>query len=507
MTKEEQHDWGKADPAITYEGTMITLPDLPEKMPLKAAISALERLKKDEEQELDVFEILDAYPEDALVALNAAMREVFGWASPVPKMSFFGPIPPDLVTVKVGPKDADSVQVPYGCFSLPGVENSIEVVRSATEAGPVLVVRGSVRKREASIVRDLANVARKILKERSIYKGKAINLRVDSGGNLSTDTPPNFLETDYIVPEDLILNDIELEQIKSTLWAPVEHTAACVAAKIPLNRGILLEGIYGTGKTMAATVTSKICVDNGWTYILLDDVRALKDALIFAQRYQPAVVFAEDVDRVADVRDQRGNDILNTIDGVLTKNAQVITVLTTNHVDKLDRAMLRPGRLDAVISIRPPEGEAVERLIKLYARNLLDEGSDLSGVAEVIGGNIPATIREVVERSKLSMIYSSRSRITADDLLVAAHGMAGHLALLAGNKPAKPLTEQFGEMFGKMLSEYSDVSNDDATLKQLAGQVQKSANSVVTASASLSKAAQRGSKLAEQVDEIHSSVV
>jgi transitional endoplasmic reticulum ATPase len=279
-------------------------------------------------------------------------------------MTFFGPIAPDLITVKTGPGLGEEVQVPFGMFTLPGVENAIETKRKRLGDRMVLMIVGRVRKREAPVVRELANIARQLLTQNSIYKGKAIRLKVDSDGDLVQSEPPTFLQTAYINPDELVLNPDELEQVKAALWAPVENTEACMKHRIPLKRGVLLEGTYGTGKTMTANVTSRVCVDNGWTYILLDDVRALKEALLFAQRYQPAVVFAEDAERVAEHRDQRGNDLLNTIDGVLAKNSQVITVLTTNYVEKLDSAMLRPGRLDAVISIRPPEAGAVERLIR-----------------------------------------------------------------------------------------------------------------------------------------------
>ena len=507
MDKEKtmyEKDWERVDPDIQHEGHKITLPAHPQPMPTRVAISALERKAADEETELDVFETLDAYPEDALVALNMAMKQKYGWASPTPKPSFFGDIPPDLVTVKTGPNHTDSVQVPYGCFTLPGVENPIEVIRHRNSAGPVLVIRGSVRKREASVVKDLANLTREILKDSSIYKTKAIRLRADDDGNLDHRNPPEFLHTNHIVEDELILNDIELDQIKAALWAPVRNTEACVQHGIPLNRGVLLEGTYGTGKTMAATVTSKICVDNDWTYILLDDVRGLKEALLFAQRYQPAVVFAEDADRVADQRDQRGNDLLNTIDGVLTKNSKVITVLTTNHVEKLERAMLRPGRLDAVISIRPPEGKAVERLLRLYGRDLITDGEDLSEVAAVLGGQIPATIREVVERSKLAMISDGRSEVNAANLLVAAHGMKGHLDLLNDEPPKETLQTAVGRTLGELISKTAGIDQEAIDqMEEVADAINTNSGVQAEAARRTERATAMGSKMvAGKVDEV-----
>lgn len=509
--------WAKRDVDIEHVGTKITLPDSPSPMPLRTAIEALERKAQDEETELDVHEMIDAFPEDALVALNEAMRQRYGWASPTPKMTFFGPIQPDLITVKTGPNIGDEVQVPFGQFTLPGVENPIETHRHRMGDRMVLIITGSVRKREAPVVKELANLARQILQSGSIYKGKAIRLKVDDDGDLVTGEAPTFLPTAYINPDELVLNPDELEQVKAALWAPVQNTEACLRHKIPLKRGVLLEGTYGTGKTMTANVTSKVCVDNGWTYILLDDVRALKEALLFAQRYAPAVVFAEDAERVAEERDQRGNDLLNTIDGVLSKNSQVITVLTTNFVEKLDHAMLRPGRLDAVISIRPPEAEAVERLVRLYGRGLVAQGEDLTEVGVALAGNIPATIREVVERSKLAMVANGRDAVTAEDLLIAARGMERHLSLLAGTEPEPSTAERLGNALGDLIAERllgGAEGDDNAALGQLTRHVHEAhctAHQLTENLAHVTRATRADAKkvetMATKVDEIHEATV
>lgn len=504
-------NWDKEDVGIEHAGTKITLPGEPGPMPLREAIATLERKAQDEETELDVHEMIDAFPEDALVAFNEAMRQKYGWASPTPIMTFFGPVAPDLITVKTGPNIGDEVQVPFGQFTLPGVENPIQTHRHRQGDRMVLVITGTVRKREAPVVKELANLAREILKSGSIYRGKAIRLKVDEDGDLIQSEAPTFLPTAYINPDELILNPDELEQVKAALWAPVQNTEACLRHRIPLKRGVLLEGTYGTGKTMTANVTSKICVDNGWTYILLDDVRALKDALLFAQRYAPAVVFAEDAERVTEERDQRGNDLLNTIDGVLSKNSQVITVLTTNFVERLDSAMLRPGRLDAVISVRPPEAEAVERLIRLYGRGLVAQSEDLSEVGLALAGNIPATIREVVERSKLAMVANGRDQVVAEDLLISARGMERHLSLLAGKTPEPSVEERVGAALGDLIAKRVGLVDEDGdpTLAELGRHVHEAhctAHQLTDAVGSMTRAAGTSQKkvaaMAETLEEV-----
>ncbi len=490
-----EFDWTHEDTEVLHDGSAITLPAIPAPMDFDAAIATLERKKADAEQELSVVEIVDAFPQDALVAINAAMRDIYGWASPIPKMTFFGPQPPQLVTVQTGPKDDDKVQVPTGLFSLPNVTNPIEIKASLNGNGqPCLLIVGHVRKADAYVVKELAQRARDILKTNSIYKGKAIRLLVDSDGDLSS-RDPQFMETDNLDPNGLILNPDEFDQVTATLWAPIENTEACLRHKIPLNRGVLLEGTYGCGKTMTAHMTSKVCVDNGWTYIMIDDVRALKDALLFAQRYQPAVVFAEDVDRVAERRDQEGNDLLNVIDGVLTKDSQVITVLTTNHVERINKAMLRAGRLDAVISVRPPEPEAAIRLMRLYGRNLIDSQENLDEAGEAVAGNIPATIREIVERSKLAMIANGRESVTSSDLVVSANGMAAHLALLAGETPEPSVEERAGIAIRELVSGSVDTTSLEDELYRTRSVLHHAADATEKASDKNEQSAQKASKV------------
>ena len=185
-------------------------------------------------------------------------------------------------------------------------------------------------------------------------------------------------------------------------------------------------------------MAAKACVENEWTFIYLKDTEDLAQAIEFARMYQPAMIFAEDIDKVMEEneddenREVKVHKILNTIDGVDTKNAEIIVVLTTNFKDNIPQAMLRPGRLDAVISVRPPDAAAVQKLIRLFGRSLIRDNEDLSAVGEHLQGQIPAIIREVVERSKLMALYKNGTceHLTGEHLLASAKGMLSHLELL-----------------------------------------------------------------------------
>jgi transitional endoplasmic reticulum ATPase len=109
-------------------------------------------------------------------------------------------------------------------------------------------------------------------------------------------------------------------------------------------------------------------------------------------------------------------------------------VLTTNDVEEINQAMLRPGRLDSIVNVTAPDPGAVVRLIALYSRGQLRDGEDLTQVGEKLAGQIPAVIRECVERAKLHALRLTEPgepiKLTAQSLIGAADEMAFALELL-----------------------------------------------------------------------------
>jgi transitional endoplasmic reticulum ATPase len=219
---------------------------------------------------------------------------------------------------------------------------------------------------------------------------------------------------------------------------------------VPLTRGVLLYGPYGTGKTMTAYVSALKAVRSGWTFIYLESVQDLKKGLEFAAKYAPCVLFAEDIDRViTGERSLSMDDVLNTLDGIDTKGAEIITVFTTNHIEVINPAMLRMGRLDTLVEVLPPDAKAAERLVKLYSRGLLSKEANLSRIGKTLEGQIPAFIREVTERAKIAAIArigndSIEGKVLEEDLISAAKAMETHANML---KPREEPVNNDAELF------------------------------------------------------------
>lgn len=432
-TDKQEVDWAARTVDIQRQGTKIILPSDPGEMSLGAGIDVLKRAQKEENQRYAVHEAIPVHFFDGLVALFAVMKDKYGYVGTQSKQTWFGEVPPSLIHVKVGPKPMDFVQVPYGQFALPNTEAIIETHYEVVDGIPQLVIAGEVKSKERKIVMELVLATREYAKANSIYKGRCIKLKRDDSDGVDFSSPLEYFDP-FTGKEVPIFNNVTERLIETALLTPISNADICRKHNVPLKRGVLLEGPYGTGKSLTAKQAARVASEHGWTFINVDNVKAIKYALKFAKMYQPCVLFAEDIDRLAGSRNEGANDLINEIDGVVGKADEIITVLTTNFVDKIDKAMLRPGRLDAVISLRAPEDEAVQRLIRFYADALLDKSADLTDTAKALAGNIPATIREVVERAKLGMIQRGADAISTEDLSAAAESMVNHLTILNGAK-------------------------------------------------------------------------
>lgn len=453
-------DWTSVDTGIEYEGSRIVLPNDPGQMDYDDAINTIARIRDQENQKFDVVEAVAGAPWDAAVAVYKAMQSIYGVVISQSIQTFFGEIRPDFLTVHTGPNSTDRIQVPLGNMSLPNVEAPINV---RMYPGGV-IISGTVRKRDRARLIQIVELARTIIRTDSVYKGRAVRFNVDSDGNLVIDQQPEFLDLAHVDESDMIHTPETEGLIRTNIFSPLKNTAACRQHRIPLKRGILLEGRYGTGKSLTARVTAKVAIDNGWTFIMLNRAQGLRAAIEFARQYQPCVIFAEDIDRAADRNDESVNDLVNLLDGLISKEMEMMAVLTTNFIEKIDKSLLRPGRFDAVISIQPPDAATAERLVRAYARSLLADDVDLSRVAELIDGSIPATIREVVERAKLSMLTEGRAALNEEDLFFSALGMKRHMALLEPKPEGKSAAERFTEAFCELVGQ-SDGTSLDPLLK------------------------------------------
>lgn len=428
---------------VVREGKSLVVPD---GIDFDTAIRAL-ILQKEAEEKIVAIDITTSLEvADGFVAFLRVLQREYGFVSNMGTdgFFFFPGTPPTSLSIETSPGHRETI--PTGKIQVPGIDGWITPAVGIQNKFPVFKIGGEVKGKHKDAVNALAKMIEEECKKNSVYKGRAIStsFRLPNECANLQDTFPQFAAIDQVAPNQVVFSREIEEQIETTLYVPITHTELCRKHGIPLKRGVLLEGPYGTGKTLTAQAVATLCSQNGWTFIYLKDVRRLEHAYEFAAKYQPAVVFAEDMDHIINGEDEDEvaetlKNIRNAMDGIDSKGIEVMTVLTTNFLEKLTEALLRPGRIDTVVPVRAPDREASLRLVKMYARDLLDPNCDLenSQVGDILAGEIPAIIREVVERSKLSAIRRGGERliITAKDLEVVARGMKNHMELLRKKEP------------------------------------------------------------------------
>lgn len=419
------------DVDIVREGTKIVLPP---KMPYDDAIKWLQRKRDADETEIGIHHEIQCSPMDGAVAFHRAICEKYGFSDLTPTPGFFGSSPPTMVGV---PTSVDtSMQVSLGRVMIPGIDGFLE----AGVGNESFLIRGKTRRKHEADVLELVHLTQKFQREKSIYKGKAVKVcwewEREGEGYHPLNNAPKFIPLDGTREDDLIFGREVENALRIGLFTPIEQAAACRQFQVPLKRGVLLYGPFGTGKTLTANVTALKAVRNNFTFVYLNSVLDLKKGLQFAQRYAPAVVFCEDIDRMmSGDRSMSMDDVLNTLDGVDTKGAEIITVFTTNAVEKINPAVLRMGRLDTLVHVKRPDAEAAQRLVLKYSRGLLAPDVDLTKVGEALKDKIPAFIRETTERAKIAAISrlsggDIMGHVLESDLLEAASAMEPHAAML-----------------------------------------------------------------------------
>ncbi len=225
--------------------------------------------------------------------------------------------------------------------------------------------------------------------------------------------------------EEIVLPDpvwAEIDLNVHGLFAAAERLGA---AGLAPNRGVLLEGPPGTGKTaicralageLAGPTTVVFCDARTVSRYVRDLYRQLEDLA-------PALVVMEDVDLVIADRGRFGsgeplNDFLLALDGAMSRHAGVVTVATTNDVSAIDPAARRASRFDCVVTVGPPDRVARVQILRRLLDRLGPDGAavDASRVAAVTDGLTGADLRELVSLAVLHGAEAARTGEGTDQL-------------------------------------------------------------------------------------------
>lgn len=226
------------------------------------------------------------------------------------------------------------------------------------------------------------------------------------------------------------------QEVREPLEQMVADLRAWQAGEIPwrdVTRGILLSGPPGSGKTEVPRLIAKSAGINVISGSIADWsaqggrgselIKAMKECFAKASAAAPAVLFVDELDAIGD-RD-RPHDTNSTwteyvVTGLLAAmdgfegHEGVVIMGATNHVDKIDRAVRRPGRFDKVLRLGYPTHDLIPAAIRWQAwPDLADV--DLTGLAAQASGMSGADIAGLV-RSARARARRAKRPLTCDDL-------------------------------------------------------------------------------------------
>ena len=208
-----------------------------------------------------------------------------------------------------------------------------------------------------------------------------------------------------------------------------------VGARLP--RGVLMAGPPGVGKTLSAKaiageagvsmieMAGSSFVDR-YVGVGASNIRALFQR---AKKTAPCIIFIDEFDSLgkrgagdtgADHEyDQTLNQLLVEMDG-FSSNEGVIVLAATNRMDKIDEALLRPGRFDIKIYFNRPDVNGREEILKVHARGKkLSEDVNLKDIAKLTPGLTGADLADIMNKAAIMVGKVGRTEMGQNDILAA----------------------------------------------------------------------------------------
>jgi cell division protease FtsH len=218
----------------------------------------------------------------------------------------------------------------------------------------------------------------------------------------------------------------ELQEIVEFLREPKPFQA--LGAKVP--KGILLHGPPGTGKTLLAKAVAhesgaQFFAQSAASFVeMFAGLGAARIRRLFAvaRKHEPAIIFIDELDAVGGRRgmdisgekDQTLNQLLVEMDG-FSSSGRVVVIAASNLLDKLDPALLRPGRFDRQVFVVPPDVKGRLGVLKVHTREKPLRDVDLAMVAQQTSGLTGADLANICNEAAIFAARRGDTVITGAD--------------------------------------------------------------------------------------------
>jgi len=221
------------------------------------------------------------------------------------------------------------------------------------------------------------------------------------------------------------LEDVK-EELKEAVEWPIKYPEVFNHLKTRAPRGILLFGPPGTGKTLLAKAVAN---ESECNFISIkgpellskwvgESEKGVREMFRKARQAAPSIIFFDEIDALvpkrgaysgsSHVTESVVSQILTELDG-LEELKNVVVLAATNRPDMIDTALLRPGRLDRIIFVPPPDVESRREIFEVYLtegdsedQKLLAANINIDELIKKTEGFVGADIEALVREAKLN---------------------------------------------------------------------------------------------------------
>nr|WP_222132533.1 AAA family ATPase [Pseudonocardia sp. C8] len=233
------------------------------------------------------------------------------------------------------------------------------------------------------------------------------------------------------------MTEVKQSLTEAVLW-PLRHPDSFARLGVDAPRGVLLYGPPGGGKTfllraLAGSGDLNVFAVKGAELLdkyVGESERAVRELFRRAAEAAPALIFLDEVDALAPrrggstdagVADRVVAALLTELDGA-TPLREVVVVGATNRPELIDPALLRPGRLERLVFVPPPDAEARADILRAAGRDVPLAGDvDLDALASDLEGYSAADCAALLREAALTAMRESleAGEVTAAHIVTA----------------------------------------------------------------------------------------
>lgn len=199
------------------------------------------------------------------------------------------------------------------------------------------------------------------------------------------------------------------------------------------KKGILLYGPPGCSKTM---LVKALATEAGLNFLAIkgaeilsmyvgESERSLREIFRKARAASPSIIFFDEIDAIATKRGDPGahaglnvlTTLLNEMDGI-EELKNVLVIAATNKPDVLDPALMRPGRLDHLLYVGPPDMDARSEILDIWLAKAAVDKDDVGPMvlAPLTEGHSGAEIVSICEAAADAALDEEEETATSQQI-------------------------------------------------------------------------------------------